>query len=244
MASCLKDYKKYPFPVRFLITYAVITVVAIVGLDLFASWRISMGIRNMIGPVIGLFTIFFFGGGLLSASQLYLITGKKIYRGIGIYRLLIVVCIVSVLFFAGMIAFLRWRDIPYTPFQFFTLLCECLLPIYTMVFFRIATQRCNRCGLIMTMNGGTCQTETLGKKVKYHTEGGYYKNVTTTTQLREQNSVAPSVYDATFTTRQYVPKTTVRDGEYERQRKTCYGKCCVCGNTVSYTYEREVRIGD
>ncbi len=244
MTSCLKDYKKYPFPVRFLITYAVITVVAIVGLDLFASWRISMGIRNMIGPVMGLFMVFFVVGGLLSASQFYLITGKKIYRGIGIYRLLIVVCIVSILFFAGLIAFLRWRDIPYTAFQFFTLLCECLLPIYTMSFFRIATQRCHRCGLIMTMNGGTTKTESLGKKVKYHTEGGYYEDVTTTAQIREQNSVAPEVYDTTFTTKQYIPKTTVRDGVYERQRSTSSKKCCVCGNKVYHTYERDVRIGD
>ncbi len=247
MKSSLKNYKEYPFPFRFLISYIIVTVIGIVLMDMFAMWLITAGATdgffNTILSILFALVAFAVGICALGGILALMCMGKKIYRGIGLYNFTLAVAISCPIVFIGMIIFMKSTNMTYTFFNFATLFLECCVPVGLMLFLRFITRRCDNCGLIKTTSGGT-NTEKLGSHVKYHNEGGYYKDVTTTGKATEVGSLTPETFDVTMTTRQYVPKTTVRDGQFEKRRSTTSYKCSVCGNIMTSSFEYETKIGD
>lgn len=248
MKSSLKNYKEYPFPIRFLLAYLAVSIVGVILLDMFAMWLITedamSGFFDMILSVLIILLVFIVGMAILCWILMLLCAGGKIYRGIGLYHFMTVIAILCPILFIGMIIYLQVADMTYTFFNFVTLFLECCVPVCIMICLRLLTHRCNDCGLINTMNNSSTKTESLGKSVKYHNEGGYYKDITTTGKAMEQGSLTPEIFDVTMTTRQYIPKTTVRDGEFEKTRSTTKYKCCVCGNIMTSVFESERKIGD
>ncbi len=248
MKSSLNNYKEYAFPVRFLISYIIVSAIGIFLIDLFAAWLIISDATNgffgtllsvLFALVAYIVEIAVLGGilGLLCA-------GKKVYRGIGLYNFALAISLICPIVFVGMIILLNLTKTDFTFFNLVILLLECGFPICMMGFLRLNTHRCDNCGLIKTMNHWHTQTESLEKRVKYHNEGGYYKDVTTTGKATEVGSLTPETFDVTMTTRQYVPKTTVRDGQFEKRRTTTSYTCCVCGNIMKNVFENEHKIGD
>ncbi len=248
MKSSLKNYKEYSFPLRFLISYIIVTVIGIVLMDMFATWLIisdaTIGFFDAILSILFTLVVYIIGNAILGGLLGLLCSGKKAYRGIGLYNFTMVVSVISFIVFVGMIVLLNLTKTSFDFFNIVVLLLECGLPICMMGFLRLNTHRCDNCGLIKTMNNWHTQTESLGKRVKYHTEGGYYKDVTTTGKATEVGSLTPETFDVTMTTRQYVPKTTVRDGQFEKRRTTTNYTCCVCGNVMKSVFENEHKIGN
>ncbi len=54
MNSLLKNYKEYPFPFRFLISYILVTVVGIVLMDMLATWAIIAGITDFLDLLVAI----------------------------------------------------------------------------------------------------------------------------------------------------------------------------------------------
>ncbi len=247
MKSALQNYKQYPVPVRIIIAYVIISVAGIVLLDLFATLMIALGAtEGFFGSLLSaLVTIIVFAVGILilATVQNAFCCGKKIYRGIGLYYLLTVATVLCPIAFILMIVVLCLSGEGITFFGVVTLLLECAVPACMNFFLRTTLRRCDNCGLIKTFNYVSTKTQSLGVKEKYHTEGGYYQDVKTKGKVSEI-SLTPEVFEVEISTKQYVPKTTVRDGRFETTRSTSRYACAVCGNISVDTIQKETKIGD
>ncbi|MBQ9084445.1 MAG: hypothetical protein IJY24_02195 [Clostridia bacterium] len=247
MKSQEPTYKKFPFPVRILLSYIILSVTGIVLLDMLSMFLIVTdsvdGFLNTFLS-IGLMLIAYAAGMLVFAVILSALCGRKIYRGIGLYRFTTVVSIACPIAFIGMIVFMNATNMTYSFFNIATLFFELAVPPVLMWYLRMFTRRCSWCGLINTYKVTAVRTDDLGREHKFHTEGGYYYEQKSTGRISEQTSVAPEVMDVEITTTQYVPKTTVYDGIFERKRTTTDFRCAVCGNIVKETTTTETRIGD
>ncbi len=248
MRSSLKNYSEYPFPLRFLLSYIVVTVAGIVLFDMLATWLIisdaAVGFFDTLFSVLFALAVYIVGNLILGGILSLLCSGRRIYRGIGLYNILLSVSAACPVIFVFMIILLNLIGNTPSFFNVIILLLECGMPICEAASLHIVAGRCSRCGLMKTMSNWKTNTESLGRRVKYHNEGGFYKDVTTTAKAREVGSLSPEEFDVTMTTRQYVPKTTVRDGEYEKRRRASSCTCCVCGNVKVSVFEYEHRIGD
>ncbi len=245
MKSSLNNYKQYPLPIRFCLSYPIIIAIGAVLVDLVAIWLTSMGVDGFLDLILGLglllvgFVITLVV--LLFVTQLFCM-GKKIYRGIGMYNFMTVVSCLSPVFFVGSLIVFPKIGIEMSFFKGVTLFLQCLMPVCVMFIMRLGLHRCDSCGLIKTMNNFSRQTESLGKRVKYHNEGGYYVNNASSGTIMGTNMQGS--YNVNINSRQYVPKTTVRDGEFEKKRYTTTYKCGVCGNRMKDVFERETKIND
>ena len=84
------------------------------------------------------------------------------------------------------------------------------------------------------------KTDSLGTEHKFHTEGGRYYNQKSTGHI---STPSGRYAEVEINTTQYVPKTTVYDGLYEKKRTTTDNKCAVCGNYISDTFISSTKIG-
>ncbi len=243
--SSLSNYKEYPIPIRFYLTYIILVFIGVALIDLVATYLIKIGIEDFLDLILG-FALLLVGFAicviiLAFVTGLFCI-GKKIYRGIGIYIFMTVTSCLSPIFFIGCLIVFPKIGIEISFFNGATLFLQCLMPVCVMFFMRLNLHRCDRCGLIKTLNNFSSQTESLDKRVKYHNEGGYYVNNKSSGSITGTNM--QGLYNVNINTRQYVPKTTVRDGEFERKRYTTTYECGVCGNRMKDVFVSETKIGD
>lgn len=247
MKSSEPNYKKFPFPVRILISYVILSIVGVVLLDLLAVVLIKGdGLVGFFNTVLsfGLIVVAFVVVGVVLSLILGFLCGSKIYRGIGLYRFTTVTSILCPVGFIGTIALMKLTGMSYTFFNFVTLLLQFSVPPVLMLFMRVYTRRCDCCGLINTFKVSAVKTDNMGTERKFHTEGGYYYDQKSTGRFTENNSVAPETFNVEVTTRTYVPKTTVYDGKFEKKRTTTDYKCAVCGNVIREIKDTETKIGD
>ncbi len=94
-----------------------------------------------------------------------------------------------------------------------------LLPDYTI---------CVHCGLMNTLGCRSSSEKDLGVAPEFHTEGGYYENVTSYGDVYDENF--SRVGGVSYNSRRYVPKTTVYGGMYEHTERTLHYVCRVCGS--------------
>ncbi len=246
MKSQEPTYKNFPFPIRILLSYIILSVAGMILLDMLAMYIIvTDSVKGFIDTVlsIGLMLVAYAAGTFVFSIVLGGLCGRKIYRGIGLYRFATIVSIACPVAFVGMIVFMNVTDMTYTFFNFVTLFLELAVPPALMWFLRIFTRRCDQCGLINTYKISAVKTDKLGREHKFHTEGGYYYEQKSTGRISEHTSVSPEVMDVEITTKQYVPKTTVYDGLYEKKRTTTSYRCAVCGNVMTETTTTETKIG-
>ena len=247
MKSQEPTYKKFPFPIRILLSYIILSVAGMVLLDMLSMFLIVTDSANGFLDTIlsiGLMLVAYAAGMFVFAIILCGLCGRKIYRGIGLYRFATVVSIACPVVFVGMIVFMNATNMTYTFFNLVSLFFELAVPPALMWFLRLFTRRCSWCGLINTYKVSAVKTDNLGREHKFHTEGGYYYEQKSTGRISEHTSVAPEVMDVEITTTHYVPKTTVYDGLFEKKRTTTDYKCAVCGNIVKETTTTETKIGD
>ena len=167
--------------------------------------------------------------------------GKKIYRVIGLYKIMTIISILSFVVFVGIIVFMKIANVPYLVFNFFTLLMQCAVPLIFMISIRRILNSCKCCGHINTFKLLSYESHSLGIAPKFHTEGGYYKNVTTTGTIDRPWYEGGSM-NVDVTTQQYIPETTVYDGMYETKSYYSTYKCTVCGNIVTESGSSEYKI--
>lgn len=239
MKSCLPDYKKYPFPVKLLSAYVILSIVGIalietLAIDLLSDGPIT-GFFNTIFNVALAFVVVLIVWGVC-ALLLCAFRGKKHYRSIGLYRFSIIVTIICPFVFFGIIAFLKLTDVAYTFFNFFILLSECSFPMLMSCSLRWHTDYCIRCRLMNTLYVNSSKTETIGTEHKFHNEGGYYYNDYSSVNFSDGNS-------ANVKTTYYVPKTAVYDGLYEKKKTDRQYHCCVCQNEFTRSTLTEEKIG-
>lgn len=240
-------YKKFPFPIRILLSYIILSVAGIVLLDMLSMFLIVTDSANGFWNTIlstALMTVAYAAGMFVFAIILCGLCGRKIYRGIGLYRFATIISIASPVVFVGMIVFMNATNMTYTFFNLATLFFELAVPPVLMCFLRLFTRRCSWCGLINTYKVSNVKTDNLGREHKFHTEGGYYYEQKSTGRISEHTSAAPEVMEVEITTAHYVPKTTVYDGLFEKKRTTTDYKCAVCGNIEKKTITTETKIGD
>jgi hypothetical protein len=97
--------------------------------------------------------------------------------------------------------------------------------------------------LINTYKVAAVKTDSLGGEHRFHTEGGYYRQQKNTGRIYKDGNTTSEAFDLEITTTQYVPKTTVYDGFFEKKRTITDFKCAVCGNVVKESYTTERKIG-
>lgn len=246
MKSHEPTYKNFPFPVRILLSYIILSVAGMILLDMLSMFLIVKGLTKGLGLLlsIGLMVIAFAVGWFVLSIILGFLCGEKIYRGISLYRFTTLSSILSSAVFIGLIVFMKSTNMPHSFFNLVTLFLECaVLPAMTKSL-KSFTQRCSWCGLINTYKVSAITTDNLGREHKFHTEGGYFYDQKSTGRISEATTAIPEVMDINITTKTYVPKTTVYDGLFEKKRTTTDYKCAVCGNIVKETTTTETKIGD
>lgn len=246
MKSREPTYKKFPFPIRILLSYVILSVAGMILLDMLSMYLIVTDSINGFDLLlsIALMVVVFIVGWFVLGAILCALCGKKIYRGIGLYRIATISSILSPIVFLGLIVFMKSTNMTYSFFNIVTLFLECAVLPAMLLPLRLFTRRCSWCGLINTYKVSGIKTDILGREHKFHTEGGYYYEQKSTGRISETTSVAPEVMDVEITTTHYVPKTTVYDGLFEKKRTTTDYKCAVCGNIVKETTTTETKIGD
>lgn len=246
MKSREPTYKKFPFPIRILLTYSILSVAGIVLMDLLSMFLIvtdsADGFWNTVLST-GFMLVAFTAGIFVFAIILCGFCGRKVYRGIGLYRFATIVSVACPVVFVGMIVFLNVANISYTFFNLATLFLELAVPPAFMCFLKLFTRRCSCCGLINTHKVSAVKTDSLGQEHKFHTEGGYFYEQKSTGRISEHTSAPQKILDVEITTTSYVPKTTVYDGLFEKKRTTTDYKCAVCGNIIKETTTTETKIG-
>ncbi|MBE5742293.1 MAG: hypothetical protein E7360_03105 [Clostridiales bacterium] len=245
MKSKKLTYKDYPLPIRIAVAYVVLCLVGIVAYDWLATQVLALGVEGFADIFVGVIVmlIAFIVEWAILTLILKPFCGKKIYRGIGLYRATIIISIFGIVGFIGMIVYLKIANIEYHFLNFSILLLEGLMPLAMTVSLRFFTRRCNCCGLINTFKHHGGQARSLGKERKYHNEGGYYKEVKTTGTI-ERPWYNGGNMKIEASTKQYVPQTKVSDGVFEKVQRTINYRCSVCGNVVAKTYTTENKISD
>lgn len=234
-----EEYKKYPFPIGILLYYLISSAVSVALLELIAFFIVDFGIVDysvkgiggLLDKVLGI-AIYLFVGAVVGIFSCALFSSKanakKVYRGMGIMRFLIMCYVLCPLLFVALLFLLNYLNITVTFFKVVTLLVEFAIPFASALNIKKEIENelflCPDCGLInsFTYTGG--KLEDLGTKHKFHNEGGY-------THFWDHGRVI-----------QEVPRTTVYDGEFEKKRTTNNYCCSVCGHikTIIKTTEKRV----
>lgn len=246
MQSQKPNYLSFPFPIRILVSYVLLTVVGVVLMDMLTTYLIlTDSVSGLVNSVlsIGLLIIAFLVGWLVLTFAVFFLAGSKIYRGIGLYRFMTVISILCPIAFIGTVVVINLANTPCTSVNYVCLFLEFAVAPALMVSIRMATRCCDRCGLINTFKVEAVKTNSLGTEHKFHTEGGYYQKQKTTGKLSRLSHAGPEVIDVELTTNTYVPKTTVYDGQFEKKKTVTDYKCAVCGNIISETRVTETKVG-
>ncbi len=232
--------KKYPFPLRTFLSYIIFCIVGIVALDIQAGILIRSEIDGFvdtligIGVMLGAFIVI-----LLICVSLFFILGSpsyKIYRGTGLYIFGGFVNFLCIAVFIGTIVYMEVNEISYAFFNVLALFSECMFPLALKGKPWFGVRYCKSCGLINTLQYVGSEETSMGTKMKFHTEGGYYRDVKANGRIGDTS--------LEMTTQQYVPKTSVFDGVFETKQNTKTYCCHKCGNVVYETAIRVTKIGN
>ena len=228
---------------RILVAFLVLSVAEIVALDLLASYIIATdslgGFFEKLFALV-LMVVAYVVATLVFAFILCLFCGRKIYRGIGLYNFTTVISILCPVAFVIAAIVMSVSEAEYIFFNYATVFIELCAPPMLAFFMRTMTRRCDKCGLINTYKVVAVKTDSLGTEHKFHTEGGRYYNQKSTGHI---STPSGRYAEVEINTTQYVPKTTVYDGLYEKKRTTTDNKCAVCGNYISDTFISSTKIG-
>lgn len=220
-----QEYKKYPFPVRILISYILISIIGIFLLNSLSTYLIQSGsVEGILETIlsIGLIVLAYIVIMAISAFILSRLCGKKIYRGIGLYRTTLIIAIFSPIFFIATIVVFNKVGINYTFFNFITLLFEfAVFPIMTF-FLRIFTRLCVSCGVINSFKINETKVDNLGSEHKYHTE---------------------TTWAGDYDGHSWFVDEEIYDGLFEKKRTTTRYCCSVCGRIKYETTESETKVG-
>ena len=239
------NYKNHPFPVRITIVFFVCCVLSIILMHFFGVWMFEgetfEWTENFFDDVFGLILsillcILGFGigvGALAGISTAF--CGRKHYRGTGLYIIMIITSVLSYIAF-GVLLYFGLANDDYTFFDYMILFSECSAPALIAIIIIADTERCPKCKLINTFKNGSFSEETTseGKRHKFHTEGGEYKNAYAEYVGSNEKIVVSH----------YVPKTQIYDGVYERKRHTSKTTCSACGHVKIHTYTTDHKTND
>ena len=226
MKSNLSNYKKYPFPTRILVSYIILSVVAMVLLNVIANYVITSNPNKDFFEKILEFPfliIAYLVEMLISSFILIALCGSKTYRGIGLYYIINSAFIVCPILFVGAIMYLNNANITYTFYNLVTLfLSLTIAPALTCVV-KTSVKRCNQCGLINSFKWDSANTESKGLNRRYHNEVkwvGDYGGVN------------------------YFADDVVSDGVFEKKVTTTKSVCHACGNLTSESITKEIKVSD
>lgn len=257
------EYGQYPFPWRIFIAYIVLSIIGIALIDTW-SWFIKNYLNWMLKNSDSIFediftdvliiAIFIAIPYLLCCFCLVKLlklfcSEKKIYStDVLHYRMKIVLVICAAVFViiaAIMVIISILSDTSYRLLSYVILFAECAFPVIMTNFLWsfVNDRTCYHCGLMNTYVYQKTEYESLGTERKWHTEGGYYENETTSGTISRYGDITPS-NNFEYTTRRYVPKTSVTDGVFEKEKTDKYYKCCVCGFDYVKSSVGEHKISD
>lgn len=244
MKSSISNYKSYPFPIRLTISYVILSILGMCLLDMLSAYLIVVfGVKGFFDTIIAIAIclVAFVIELVIFHFLLKLLSGHKIYRGIGLWRFVNAFYFICPAAFVCIIMFMETTHTTYSFFNAVILFLECAIPpCLTFDVKYSATDICVSCGLFNTLLYSSSRTESLGTHQKFHTEGGYYETNETTGRI--SGDVDSESYDVRLQYRQYIPKTTVYDGTFEKKRTTTTYCCCVCSCDHEYTRETERKI--
>ncbi len=242
MKSSLSNYKEYPFPWRYVIVCVIMSIVGIVLVDFYTVWAVKE-IKGTLDVLLGIpITLIVFAVAMIILLLIMklLCMGKKTFRGIGLYQMIKVIKILCAVALVVGIVLLILVFKKSSIFNYLGLILQCLVPFLFVESLRYNKWLCYCCGLLNTQVPINSTSESLGTHVKYHNEGGYYTDVETTGSISGNGFYK----DVRLSSKHYVPKTTVRDGEFEKEVITTTYQCRVCGDISSSSYKRETKVGD
>lgn len=195
-----QDYLKHHTPISLILGYIVGAIACIVGLDFLR--RLLMGVdfelwifNDILRIVLFLVAYAIVG---LSVSWIFsFIFGyrtKKIYRGIGFYRFMNIMAIVSplsivVVVILGISGVLTINF--HSLFNMVALVAEILIPCFLRVacYNKYFIRKCPSCGLINTMKYHSAREEQTGTRIEVYNEGVlHYKPVGYTYSERKKTT--------------------------------------------------------
>ncbi len=176
------DYMKYHAPISLFFGYIIGFIVCVIGLDflrrLLRGFDFELWIFNDILRIV----LFLVAYAIVGLSVCWIFTfifgycNKKIYRGIGFYRLMNIMTIISplsiiivvILGIAGILT-INFHSL----FNMVALVAEILIPCFLRFacYNKYFIRRCPSCGLINTMKHHSASEEQTGTRFEVYNEG-------------------------------------------------------------------------